>query len=126
MGSHADWSEIMTNKDYLSGPMAGYPENNFPAFQLASMWLRNQGRTIVSPHEIVHPVGTIAWHDFLRQDLIVMLQECKSIILLPGWSKSRGSRLELTVATALSMDVYHLMDNPYDLIDMGKGLSGLD
>ena len=41
----------------------------------------------------------------MRADISALL-ECDTIVLLPGWPKSRGARLELTIAMELGMDVY--------------------
>lgn len=91
---------------YLSGPMAGYADNNFPAFQSAFNTLTEQGHVILSPHHIAHPEGS-QWVDFLRRDLSVMLEQCHGIVLLKGWPQSKGARLELTTALALDWPVYY-------------------
>ena len=36
---------------YISGPMAGVPEHNFPEFQKTADLYRAQGFDVVSPHE---------------------------------------------------------------------------
>ena len=97
---------------YLSGPMVGIQDHNFPAFENACKYLRNELElTVVSPHNIQHNengvVGSLPWTDYLRKDLRDMTAlGCNAIILLPGWSKSRGACLELQVALGLEMDVY--------------------
>jgi hypothetical protein len=40
---------------YISGPMTGYPDLNFPAFHLAASVLRSEGFTVISPAEIELP-----------------------------------------------------------------------
>lgn len=101
---------------YLSGPMAGYPENNFPAFQKAQIELGFLGYPVVSPHAIDHG-DTTEWADFLRGDIKVML-DCAGLILLKGWPQSRGSRLELSIALALDWPVFYYHDNV--LTEMNK------
>jgi len=110
---------------YISGPMQGYPDFNVHAFRAATFYLRENGHLVISPHEISLEVrGDVpepTWHDYLRADIRAMMS-CNAIVLLEGWSMSKGSRLELTVATSLDFHVYHLMTDPYHLADMGKGL----
>lgn len=101
------------NKVYVSGPMTGYPNHNFPMFENVSAFLRAEGHEVLGAHEIVHAdggeAGSITWEEYLRGDLIGMLQECDSIALLPGWPKSKGAVLELTVAQALGFVVYSVV-----------------
>jgi len=89
---------------YLSGPMTGLPENNFPAFRLWAERLRVQGYDVVSPAEI-QEAGT--WELCLRADLRE-LATCDAIALMPGWEASKGAHLDLHVAHRLGMGVLHL------------------
>lgn len=98
----------MRGRVYVSGPMTGLPEFNFPAFTSAAERLRAMGHDVVSPHEVAHDdngePGTIAWGVYLKRDLAEMLT-CDTILLLPGWETSRGATLELYVATQVGMTV---------------------
>lgn len=40
------------------------------------------------------------WEDYLRRD-ILSLMECQTIHMLPGWTRSKGARLEHHIATTL-------------------------
>jgi hypothetical protein len=88
---------------YLSGPMSGLPELNFPAFHAAAAKLRAQGFDVVNPAEINVEPGA-PWSDCLRAD-IAQLVTCGAIALMPGWTKSRGARLEKHIADELGMRV---------------------
>lgn len=88
---------------YISGPMTGLPELNFPAFHEAAARLRAAGRTVINPAEICTAVG-LPWSDYMRKDLAELVK-CDVIYLLPGWQWSRGARLELYVAEELGMAV---------------------
>lgn len=103
---------------YLSGPMAGYPEHNFPAFQQAQEWLTELGWFVFSPHTIDHG-NTTEWADFLRRDLAIMVEHCQGIVLLPGWPQSRGACLELSTALALDWPVYYFTGD--HLVGMNRG-----
>ena len=93
---------------YLSGPMTGYEKFNFPAFERAAYALR-QVTTVVSAHEVNHGehtgTGTLPHAEYLRGDLAELL-ECDGIIMLKGWPKSKGARLELEVAISLDFPVW--------------------
>ena len=92
---------------YVSGPMSGYDDNNFPAFSHATKVLRSRGFEIISPHEIEiggHALMPVRWDEYLRADL-KQLVDCHGIVLLRGWSKSRGARLELATALGLGFTV---------------------
>lgn len=102
---------------YLAGPMTGIPKFNFPMFAAVAAELRAQGWEIVSPAEMDGPEiekiavaskngqldanGKIAgqtWGDLLARDVKIVADEVKGVIVLPGWEKSRGARLEVFVA----------------------------
>lgn len=89
---------------YLAGPMTGYPEWNFPAFNAEAARLRRLGHDVVNPAE--HGADpAMSWADYLRLDLAQLLT-CEAVALLPGWEASKGATLERHVATALGMKVF--------------------
>jgi hypothetical protein len=91
------------NKVYISGPMTGIPEFNFPAFNAKAAELRAGGCEPVSPVENGVPAGA-PWVEHMRAD-IRMLLDCDGIHMLPGWSKSRGATLEHSIAVQLGLRV---------------------
>lgn len=106
---------------YLSGPMAGYKDHNFPAFEIATGQLRDAGLKILSPHEVEHP-GLSGkeeeWKEYLANDLKAMVADTQSIILLRGWPQSRGAGLELTTSLSLLRPVYYYHN--WMLTDMNR------
>lgn len=94
---------------YLSGPMTGLPDLNFPAFHAAADKLRSQGVQVVNPAELDHP-SDATWPDYMRRD-IAELVRCDWIALLPGWENSKGAHLEYTIATKLGMPALRLPEN---------------
>jgi hypothetical protein len=90
---------------YLSGPMAGLPEHNFPAFHATAAELRAAGYDVVNPAELDNHGKT--WEGCLRTDLRELCT-CEAIALMPGWERSKGANLELHVAHRLGMEVMHL------------------
>lgn len=91
---------------YLSGPMTGLPEYNFPAFREAATTLRTAGHTVVDP-STRGVVDGWEWTDYIRADLAELVT-CEAIAFLPGWRHSRGALLEAHVARELDMTAMFL------------------
>lgn len=96
---------------YLSGPMSGYKDFNYPAFDLACAILRERGIKIESPHENPWPknhtemVPEALWSHMMNL-CIKQLDKCQGIIMLPGWPTSRGAREELMICLDRKYPVY--------------------
>jgi hypothetical protein len=99
---------------YLSGPMSGLPELNFPAFAAMTANLRTGGHAVTNPAEL-NPDGGL-WNDCMRRD-IAALMDCDTVATLPGWEHSKGARLEVLIAERLGMTVV----NAHDLVSMEIG-----
>lgn len=101
---------------YLAGPMSGYPEFNYPAFERTVWQLRELGYGVVSPHEInggLHDLSTPESPEQRRrylQNNIRGLIECTGIVLMPGWTNSKGVWLEVEIAKALCMEIKEVAD----------------
>jgi hypothetical protein len=95
------------SKFYLAGPMSGLPRSNFEMFDHVAAVLRSRGHEVISPADLDRGLGIdpddpstlegIDWAEVMRMDLKHVL-DCDGIVLLPGWEKSSGARLERTVA----------------------------
>lgn len=94
---------------YLAGPMTGVPDSNYPAFFEAAERLRCAGFTVLNPAdaERLNPTPGIpqSWEWYMRHGLRTLL-EADGIALLPGWTESRGTKLEVTVGEALGMRMW--------------------
>lgn len=88
---------------YISGPMTGYPELNYPSFELAAKQLRALGYQVISPHEL-NPQSGLSYEECLRADIFALLL-CDSIALLPGHENSKGATLERQIGEALGMKI---------------------
>lgn len=91
---------------YISGPMTGHPDLNFPLFNDVALALRMGGWDVINPAELCADKNS-AWSDCMRRD-IEALMDCDSIVMLPGYEHSRGATLELHIARELGMTVYEL------------------
>ena len=88
-------------KIYVSGPMTGIPELNFPAFNRVTVLLRSQGHEVINPVEI-NPDPNADWYDCIVADIRAM-QGCDAICLLKGWHNSWGAKIEYCVAKRHNM-----------------------
>lgn len=100
----------MTVTVYITGPMSGIPEFNYPAFHTVAADLRARGLTVVSPAELhdggaAPPAIERPWSWYMRAALIAMLG-CDEVVLLPGWRSSAGAQLEAYIAGALCMPIH--------------------
>jgi Domain of unknown function (DUF4406) len=107
MGTFKVIEEVNTFKPkvkrvYISGPMGGWENHNFPAFNEAADKLRNLGFEVENPADKGIVDGWV-WTDYLRYDL-AKLVECDALHLLPNWYRSPGSRLEVHVASQLGFN----------------------
>lgn len=97
----------MARRYYLAGPMSGYPEWNFPAFKAAIKALREHEYVMVCPAELsgLPEQDHLKWEDHMRRDVRLVF-ELDAVIVLPGWEKSRGARMEVYNALALGMPIF--------------------
>lgn len=93
-------------KVYIAGPMRGYDQFNFPAFDDAADFLRTCGYEVISPAEMDRELGFdetknslegLDLDDARKRDLeAVMLVDM--VAVLPGWRQSKGARAEVALA----------------------------
>lgn len=93
---------------YVSGPMTGIEQLNFPAFNKAAAELRILGFEVINPAEI-NPDPDADWYACLRAD-ITALMGCDTIAMLPGWEASNGAHLEVHIAHRVGIQVISLAD----------------
>lgn len=96
---------------YIAGPMTliGPPTWNYPAFEAMAHYLRACGWEVISPHEL-HPSDSETPYDwFMRRDLAELVK-CGRVVMLNQWEKSRGAKLEFTVAVDLGMEIVYEHD----------------
>lgn len=123
-------------KIYIAGPMTGYKDWNFPAFFEVEEQLIKLGHEPVNP---AHNDGATVqaalesagkpeapnnpWRWYMRRDLPHVL-EVDAICVLPGWQKSKGASLEVTVAKAIGLPIMVIKDGRLVPRVEAIGLSG--
>jgi hypothetical protein len=118
-------SRLKTSKNegkqvYLSGPMRGYDEFNFPAFLAAAKKLRALGYKVFDPAEVELKAGfdpktglykdghTASIRELLLEDLVWICQFADKVVVLPGWENSKGAQAEVKTALAIGIEVIEL------------------
>ncbi|MDE2098122.1 MAG: DUF1937 family protein [Patescibacteria group bacterium] len=108
---------------YISGPMRNRPFFNFAAFDEAAAQLAELGHTPISPAEssrwLVRECGfdpacesdyaKVSLETYMEDDIRAM-RHADCVVLLPGWQRSRGARVEIAYARFRSIPVYTLKD----------------
>lgn len=99
---------------YISGPMSGYPEHNFPLFKYAEKVLRQCGFEVLNPAAGGEKEGW-DWQDYLRMD-VQLVAQADGLAMLQNWELSKGACLEVYLAHQLNMPVLTL-SHWHDMID---------
>lgn len=103
-------------KVYVSGPMTGIEDYNFPAFHDATDSLRSRGFIVVSPAELDEderggvpekPAEDYGpeYIEFLTRD-VEHVVGVDALVMLPGWQRSRGARFEAMIAIGLDKPIF--------------------
>jgi hypothetical protein len=96
-------------KWYVSGPMTGYDDLNFPAFKYATTDLRNRGHEVISPAEH-NPDPNASWLPCILED-IQLVSTCDAMLMLKGWEDSYGAKIEHLVAQKLQLHIEYEESN---------------
>lgn len=102
----------MTNKlynYYLSGPMTGLPNYNYPTFNSAAEIVRSHGYIVFNPAECFEGAQDLPKEVYMHEDLRAVI-DSEAVILLPDWDKSSGSIVEVEVARACGLPLISLRD----------------
>lgn len=94
---------------YLSGPMTGYADFNYPAFREATNVLRMQGLEVFDPSECFEGNQGLPKEVYMREDIAAVLN-ASVVVVLDGWEQSSGARLEVEVAKAIGIPVQSYSD----------------
>ena len=110
-------------KVYTAGKMRGLPSFGAEEFRKATRVLRGRGFEVISPLEMdedagISVDGLTGFEDLadlgfdirntLFNDLQVVLLDVDAVVLLPGWSGSRGAIAEYATARAAGVPTWEL------------------
>jgi len=96
-------------KMYLSGPMTGIEKYNHDLFHRVAHEFRSVGFMVCSPGEFFDGDRTKERKEYMRESVKYLL-EADTIVLLPGWEKSKGARLEAAIATELELSIMEYVE----------------
>lgn len=95
---------------YISGPMTGLPEENFPAFFAAQEWLEADGWIVINPARHGHISATMTYEALLElylADIRALDPETDAVYLLLGWAESPGAWMEYLEARRCGLTFFH-------------------
>ena len=103
---------------FISGPMTGHPNYNWPSFDIAAVRLTWLGHTPINPAQIDRDLGlkpSDMGEALSRVDqglamlrcATVICMEAEAIYLLNGWTASKGARAEYRLAIALGLEILY-------------------
>jgi Domain of unknown function (DUF5664)/Domain of unknown function (DUF4406) len=99
---------------YIAGPMTGYPEFNFPAFDAARDYLERDWN-VISPADMDRELGFDAavdevtpefLRDAMRRDINAVMA-VDAVYALAGWEQSKGASAEVALAEWRGIPVHY-------------------
>lgn len=98
---------------YLSGPMKGYPQSNYPLFMAVAAKLRAAGHRVYNPAEFAHDELKFPIRKAFAEYAKFICEEACTIVLLPGWEKSKGATTERGLADNCGLDIIEYANFTY-------------
>lgn len=92
---------------YVSGPMTGLPDLNYPAFNTVTAALREHGHTVYNPAEYDKDGRKFELRAGFREYAGWICDHAEGLYMLPGWEKSEGARAEHALAVALKLQIVY-------------------
>lgn len=105
LGDEPFWVSI-----YIAGPMTGYDNFNYDAFNDVAMVLRESDyQQVNNPAEHFNGDQRLPWTKYISQAANVVLG-ARVIVLLPGWEASTGARLEAALGVSIGARLYRAIE----------------
>lgn len=98
---------------YISGPMSGVENLNYPEFNRVAKGLREAGYKVFNPAEIVLDKTGMTPDEVYEAYMSIYLEaieKCDKIYLIKDWNKSPGAKRELKKAIELDLQVFLIGD----------------
>lgn len=99
---------MVTKNIYISGPMTGLPEFNYPAFHKATETFEALGYNVYNPARDYQYEGNLESfpiRDAFKYYCRFITEVADEIHMLRGWEKSVGARAEHALAIAIGIKV---------------------
>lgn len=90
---------------YLSGPISGMPEKNHPLFMEVAGKLRDEGHEVYNPREFCWTGDVFPKRKAFAAYCDFICNRADTIVLLPGWEKSKGAKTECGLAENCGLDI---------------------
>ena len=90
---------------YIAGPMTGYIDFNYPAFDHASRVWADKGWAVLNPADHFLRDQRLDMPVYMRGAIHAVLQ-ADALALLPGWENSPGATMEVILAHRLGLEIY--------------------
>ena len=91
---------------YISGPMTGIKDFNYPAFAQKSQELRRCGFVVINPavtgEEDTSNLESVEWHDYMIS-AIDRMRKATALYQMRGWWRSYGAWVEFIVARKMKL-----------------------
>lgn len=103
---------------YVSGPMRGIKDFNFPAFDATRDLFRSQGHEVISPADMDRAAAKTdhvsieeAPEIYVKRDVDALIRVKQSgrgaIYMMAGWTDSRGAQAEYRIAEWLGLEIMY-------------------
>jgi Domain of unknown function (DUF6378)/Domain of unknown function (DUF4406) len=99
-----------SNLFYLSGPMTGYDDYNFPKFHEVANRLRKSGYSVFNPAESFEGRTDLDWTTYMEHDYEAIL-DSSAVMVMEDWESSIGCIMELLVAVSTGKNVFLYKNN---------------
>ncbi len=100
--------EYLEGPIYLSGPMNGVLDHNYPMFNRVTAILRKYQHIVFNPAENFGGTLGLPREAYMRLDISHVLF-AKCLVVLPGWSDSNGAQLEVSIARELGLPLWRYL-----------------